>query len=98
MQVLGDRAQRIALAAHLEHMADLLITRTLAHLAAEAGTLGAHPGDEVAITLDLALATAMPDLTGSRIRSRSNSARPAMMVRISLPLGVARSKLSRSGQ
>src|SRR6516225_9767670 len=39
------------------------------------------------------LAAARPDLTRSLIRSRSNSARPAMIVRISLPLEVLRSKL-----
>ena len=40
------------------------------------------------------LAAASPDLTRSRMRSRSNSTRPAMMVRISLPFAVLRSKLS----
>src|SRR6516162_6217840 len=40
-----------------------------------------------------ALAAAKPDLTRSRMRFLSNSARPAMMVRISLPLAVLRSKL-----
>ena len=41
-----------------------------------------------------AWAAAKPDFTRSRMRSRSNSARPAMMVRMSLPLAVPRSKLN----
>ena len=36
---------------------------------------------------------AIPDLMRSLMRSRSNSARPAMMVRMSLPLAVERSTL-----
>jgi hypothetical protein len=42
----------------------------------------------------MALAAARPDLARPLIGSRSNSARPAMMVRISLPLEVLRSKLN----
>jgi hypothetical protein len=37
---------------------------------------------------------AKPDFTRSRMRSRSNSARPAMIVCMSLPLAVLRSKLN----
>jgi hypothetical protein len=40
------------------------------------------------------LTAARPDFTRSRMRSRSNSAKPAMIVRMSLPLAVLRSKLS----
>src|SRR5687767_7815495 len=36
-----------------------------------------------------ACAAAKPDFTRSRMRSRSNSAKPAMMVRMSLPAGGA---------
>jgi hypothetical protein len=41
-----------------------------------------------------ALAAAKPELTRSRMRSRSNSARPLMMVRISLLFAVLRSNVS----
>ena len=59
----------------------------LAFLSEDVGPLGARK------FTPLALAAARPDFTRSLIRSRSNSARPAMMVRISLPLAVLRSKL-----
>jgi hypothetical protein len=57
---------------HAEHPLDLPVRGTLAHLAPS--------------LTPLALAAARPDLTRSLSRSRSNSARPAMMVRISLAL------------
>ena len=64
---------------HAEHPLGLLVRGALAHR---------RPS-----LTPLALAAARPDFTRSLIRSRSNSASPAMMVRISLPLAVLRSKL-----
>jgi hypothetical protein len=57
---------------HVEHPLGLPVRGTLAHLAPS--------------LTPLALAAARPDLTRSLSRSRSNSARPAMMVRINLAL------------
>ena len=78
-EIAADQPIAKPIGMHAEHLLDLLVRRTLAHLAPKFDTL--------------ALAAARPDLTRSLISSRSNSARPAMMVRISLPLAVLRSKL-----